>query len=212
MASEEKQKVENNVVNRDLKLFGKYSFADVAVSDPGLKNIISLKPVSVPKTSGRLSQQRLARTRMNIVERLITHLFIPGHKGKKHLLTSKQMSGKYSTCMRLVDRAFGRMEAEGKNPIQVLIKAVENSAPREEVMTLLIGGQRIAKQVDTAPARRVDLALRWIAEGTYQSAFTSHKKASDALYQILVDASNNLDTSFPISKRIDTERQASSSR
>jgi Ribosomal protein S7 len=212
MATEEKQKTVENVESTEMKLFGKYSFSGVEISDQGLKSIISLKPVIVPKTSGRLSQQRLARARVNIIERLVTHLFIPGHKGKKHLLTSKQMSGKFNTAVRVVDKAFSRMQSEGKNPLQVLVKAIENSAPREEVMTLLIGGQRIAKQVDTAPMRRVDLALRWIAEGTYQSAFTSHKKAGDALYQILMDASNNLDSSFPISKRIDTERQASSSR
>ncbi|EEZ92696.1 MAG: 30S ribosomal protein S7P [Candidatus Parvarchaeum acidiphilum ARMAN-4] len=78
-------------------------------------------------------------------------------------------------------------------------------------MTLLIGGQRLAKQVDTAPIRRVDLALRWIAEGTYQLSATG-KKADKALYEILTQAANNQDIAFPISKRVDTERQAASSR
>jgi small subunit ribosomal protein S7 len=196
---------------KEIKLFNKYSFEGVVVNDSGLKNVISLKHVIVPKTSGRMSQQRLARSRMNLVERLITHLMIPGHKGKKHLRTSKLMSGRFYTAVNLVDKAFDRISQDGSNPIQVLVKAVENSAPREEVMTLLIGGQRIAKQVDTAPIRRVDLALRWIAEGTYQLSATG-KKADQALYEILTQAANNQDIVFPISKRIDTERQASSSR
>jgi small subunit ribosomal protein S7 len=196
---------------KEIKLFNKYSFEGVVVNDSGLKNVISLKHVIIPKTSGRMSQQRLARSRMNLVERLITHLMIPGHKGKKHLRTSKLMSGRFYTAVNLVDKAFDRISQDGSNPIQVLVKAVENSAPREEVMTLLIGGQRIAKQVDTAPIRRVDLALRWIAEGTYQLSATG-KKADQALYEILTQAANNQDIVFPISKRIDTERQASSSR
>ncbi|EFD92514.1 MAG: ribosomal protein S7 [Candidatus Parvarchaeum acidophilus ARMAN-5] len=196
---------------KEIKLFDKYSFIDVVVNDPGLKNIISLKPFIVPKTSGRLSQQRLGRERMSIVERLITHLMIPGHKGKKHLRTSKLMSGRFYTASNLVNNAFDRISKDGLNPIQVLVKAVENSAPREEVMTLLIGGQRIAKQVDTAPIRRVDLALRWIAEGTYQLSATG-KKADQALYEILEQSAKNQDIAFPISKKIDTERQASSSR
>jgi len=203
--------LENVKKENEIKLFGKYSFDGVVVNDLGLKNVISLKPVIVPKTSGRLSQQRLARERMSIVERLISHLMVPGHRGKKHLRTSKLMSGRFNTASKLVESAFDMISKDGLNPLQVLVKAIENSAPKEEVMTLLIGGQRLAKQVDTAPVRRVDLALRWIAEGTYQLSATG-KKADKALYEILTQAASNQDIAFPISKRIDTERQAASSR
>ena len=208
---EEEKSLENVKKENEIKLFGKYSFDGVAINDLGLRNVISLKPVIVPKTSGRLSQQRLARERMSIVERLISHLMVPGHRGKKHLRTSKLMSGRFSTASNLVESAFDMISKDGLNPLQVLVKAIENSAPKEEVMTLLIGGQRLAKQVDTAPVRRVDLALRWIAGGTYQLSATG-KKADKALYEILTQAANNQDIAFPISKRIDTERQAASSR
>ena len=208
---EEEKSLENVKKENEIKLFKKYSFDGVVVNDLGLKNVISLKPVIVPKTSGRLSQQRLARERMSIVERLINHLMIPGHRGKKHLRTSKLMSGRFNTASNLVESAFDMISKDGLNPLQVLVKAIENSSPKEEVMTLLIGGQRLAKQVDTAPVRRVDLALRWIAEGTYQLSATG-KKADRALYEILTQAANNQDIAFPISKRIDTERQAASSR
>ena len=208
---EEEKSLENVKKENEIKLFKKYSFDGVVVNDLGLKNVISLKPVIVPKTSGRLSQQRLARERMSIVERLINHLMIPGHRGKKHLRTSKLMSGRFNTASNLVESAFDMISKDGLNPLQVLVKAIENSSPKEEVMTLLIGGQRLAKQVDTAPVRRADLALRWIAEGTYQLSATG-KKADRALYEILTQAANNQDIAFPISKRIDTERQAASSR
>ncbi len=196
---------------KEIKLFGKYSFEGVVINDSGLKNVISLKPFIIPKTSGRLSQQRLARAKMNIIERLATHLMIPGHKGKKHLRTSKLMSGRFYTAFNIIVKTFDKMNDDGLNPIQILVKAIENAAPKEEVMTLLIGGQRIAKQVDTSPMRRVDLALRWIAEGTYQLSATG-KKADQALYEILTQSANNQETAFPVSKKIDTERQAASSR
>ena len=208
---EEKPKmVEKKEVLPDFQLFNKYDF-NVAVKDPGLAKVISLKPVIAPKSSGRLSQQRLARAKVSIVERLITHLMVPGHKGKKHLRTSKMASGRFYTSFNIVNGAFDHIQKDGKNPLEVLVRAVENSAPREEVMNLLIAGQRIAKQVDTSPMRRLDLSLRWIAEGTFQLSF-SGKKAKEALYEILVGAYNNSDSCFPISKRIDTERQAASSR
>ncbi len=194
----------------DYKLFNKYDF-NVEVKDLGLRGVISVKPIIMPKSSGRLSQQRLARSKVDIVERLITHLMVPGHKGKKHLRTSKLSSGRFYTAFSIVNGAFDRISKDSKNPVEVLVRAIENSAPREEVMSLLIAGQRIAKQVDTSPMRRLDLSLRWIAEGTFQLSF-SGKKAKDALYEILMGAYNRSDTSFPVSKKIDTERQAASSR
>jgi small subunit ribosomal protein S7 len=194
----------------DYKLFDRYDF-NVEVRDPGLKGVISLKPVIMPKSAGRLSQQRLARAKVDIVERLITHLMVPGHKGKKHLRTSKLSSGRFYTALNIVQGAFDRLQKEGRNPLEVLVRAIENSAPREEVMSLLVAGQRLSKQVDTSPMRRIDLALRWIAEGTFQLSF-SGKKAEDALYEVILGAANKSDTSFPISKKIDTERQAASSR
>ena len=189
---------------------GKYSY-DVQVNDPGLKDVISLKPAIIPKSAGLLSQQYLGRTKVNLVERLITHLMVPGHKGKKHWRTSKLMSGRFYSALNVVDDAFERISKSGRNPIEVLVRAVENSAPREEIMTLLIAGQRIPRQVDVSPIRRVDLALRWIAEGTFQSSF-SGKKAGIALAEILTSAADNSPSSFPIAKKLDIEKQASTNR
>ncbi len=188
----------------------KYSY-DVEINDMGLKNVINLKPTIIPRSTGLYSQQKSGRAKVNIIERLITHLMVPGHKGKKHLRTSKLMSGRYYTAFNIVYKSFQRMERDGKNPIQVLVKAIENSSPREEVMSMLIAGQRLAKQVDVSPLRRVDLSLRWIAEGTFQMSATG-KKADEALYEILTGAANNSDSSFPVSKRIELERQAGASR
>lgn len=188
----------------------RYSY-NVEINDPGLKTAINLRPVIVPRSTGLYSQQKFGRNKVSIVERLITHLMVPGHKGKKHLRTSKLMSGRYYTAFNIVYKSFERMEKEGKNPIQVLVKAIENSAPKEEVMSMLIAGQRLAKQVDISPLRRVDLSLRWIAQGTAQLS-ASGKKADEALYGILTGAANNLDSSFPVAKRVEIERQAGASR
>ena len=208
--NEAQKKVKEEPVFPSL-LFQKYDLSSVDIKDPGLKRVISLKSAILPKSAGKFSQQRLARARVNIVERLIDHLMVPGHKGKKHLRTSKMASGRFYTTFKIVDEAFDMIAKDGKNPVQVLVDAIQNSAPREEVMTLLVAGQRLAKQVDTSPMRRLDLSLRWIAQGTFQLSF-SGKKASRALYEVLTGAAANSDASFPVSKRIDTERQASSSR
>ncbi len=193
------QNVDNAEFNM-ISFLDKYSF-NVQVNDPGLKEVINLKPAIVPKSSGLFSQQYFGRTKVNLIERLITHLMVPGHKGKKHLRTSKTMSGRFYTALNIVDKAFDRIAKSGKNPIEVFVRAVENAAPKEEIMTLLIAGQRIPKQVDTSPLRRLDLVLRWIAQSTFQ-----------LLADILTSAANNVSTSPVIMRKLDLEKQAASNR
>ena len=196
----------------DIKLFGKYSF-DVDVKDPGLKEVINLEPIYVPQSYGRHAGARFAKSDVNIVERFINKLMSPGHKGKAHWRTSEFCTGKFQTAYTLVKETFNIIEKKTKeNPIDVLIKAVENSAPRDEVTVIELGGTRVPKQVDTSPQRRVDLALRWITQGAFQS--TANKKTSieEGLAREVIAASKEDQKSFAVSKRIDMERQAAASR
>jgi len=196
----------------DIKLFGKYSFSNIVVMDPSLKDYISLKPVIVPKSYGRHAGERLKKSKVNIVERFINKLFIPGHRGKKHLKTSKICTGKYETAAKIVREVFDIIEKKAnKNPIEVLVRAVENAGPREETTVIEVGGIRIPKQVDVAPQRRVDLALRWIVQGAFQAANSKHIPIKELLAEELIAASNDDSKSFAVSKKIETERQAAAS-
>ena len=73
----------------EIKLFNKWSVEGIEVLDPGLKRYINLKPVIVPRLShGRHAKKQFYKSEVNIVERLMNHLFVPGHSGKNHKLTS----------------------------------------------------------------------------------------------------------------------------
>ncbi|MCD6547017.1 MAG: 30S ribosomal protein S7 [Nanoarchaeota archaeon] len=197
----------------EIKLFEKYSFEGVVVNDPGLKNVISLKPIYVPQNFGRHASQRFAKAKVNIVERLTKKLMTPGHKGKKHWRTSEYCTGKSQTVVNIVKKAFEIIEKQTKkNPIEILVRAIENAAPREEVTVIEIGGIRVPKQVDTAPLRRVDLALRWLTQGAFQAVADKKISIEKGLANEIIAASNDDPKSFAVSKRIEVERQAEASK
>lgn len=185
-----------------IKLFGKWSYAGLVVRDPSLKKYISLKPVYLPHTGGRHERRRFGKASVPIVERLINKLMKPGRNtGKKHL------------AYNVVKRAFELVHLRtGENPIQVLIRAIENSAIREETTRIMYGGIIYHVAVDVSPQRRVDLALRNLADGARLASFRSQKPIEECLADELLAAANNDPKSYAIARKEETERIALSSR
>ncbi len=74
-------------------------------------------------------------------------------------MQTDENTGKKQLATSIVTEAFEIVhERTDENPIQVLVSAVENSAPREETVRLKYGGISVPKAVDVAPQRRVDQA------------------------------------------------------
>lgn len=186
----------------DIKLFGKWSFQGIEVRDLGLKRYISLKPLLVPHSMGRHEHGRFHKSEVNIVERFINNLMRPGRS-----------AGKKERAINLVRNAFEIINLRtGKNPIEVLVKAVENSAPCEDTTRLSYGGVVYHMAVDIAPQRRVDLALRLLSEGARKASFGNPRPLEEYLAEEIVFASENDVKSNAIKKRNEMERVARSSR
>jgi small subunit ribosomal protein S7 len=185
----------------DIRIFGKWD-TKVEIRDPSLKKYISLMPVYLPHTGGRHEHRRFGKSRVPIVERLINQLMKPGrNKGKKFL------------AYNIVRAVFEIIAARtGQNPIQVLVRAIENSAPREEVTRIMYGGIVYYVAVDVSPQRRVDLALRYLVEGARTASFNNPKPIDEALAEEIIAASSNDPKSYAIRKKEETERIALSSR
>lgn len=195
-----------------IKLFNRWE-SDIKVKDPGLERYLSVKPVIVPKTGARYAGNRFHKSKINIVERLINRIMIPGHKGKKHKFSSGHTTGKSQTAYNLVMEALTLVEKKTKrNPIEVLVRAVENAAPREEIITIVYGGARYPKSVECAPQRRIDMALRMLSQGAFQKSIKSKKRASSALADEIVLTFQSSPNSNAIAKKSELERQADSSR
>jgi small subunit ribosomal protein S7 len=94
----------------------------------------------------------------------------------------------------------------------VLVEAVENSAPREETVRLKYGGISVPKAVDISPQRRVDQALKFIAEGVHNASFKSETSAAEALAGQLVGAANNDVGTYAVNQKEEKERVAAAAR
>ncbi|MFH1445412.1 MAG: 30S ribosomal protein S7 [Nanoarchaeota archaeon] len=196
----------------DILLFNKWNLTDVKVEDPGLVSYINLRPVIVPKSSGKYSAG-MHKNKMNIVERFINRLMVPGHRGKKHKITSGHSPASYNAIYLSVKDAFDIIERKTKkNPVQVLVSAVENSAMMEEVASYRLGGTIARKAVVCTPQRRVDLALRYLTQGIFKVTFKNRKSFANVIADELITASNNDSKNFAISERNRLEKEAEGAR
>ena len=197
----------------EIKAFNRWSVEGVKVDDPGIAPYITLHPRIVPKTGARYAGNKFHKSRIFVVERLINKLMVPGHKGKKHFRTSYHMTGKAETAYDIVEEAFKQIEKTTKeNPIKVFVKALENAAQREEIVTIEYGGARYPKAVECSPQRRIDLALRHMTEGAYHRTFNTKKSIVNSLAEEIINAYRMSNASNAIAKKLEIERQADSSR
>jgi len=194
-------------------LFNRWDFTNVEVKDLGLKKYINLAPVVIPKTNGRCGTVSLHKIRMSIIERLITKLFVPGHRGKKHKLTSGHVVGNYQRICIAISDAFDIIEKRtNKNPIQILVSAIENGALYEEVMGYRVGGIIARKAVIVSPQRRLNIALRLIAQNIFSKAFHSKKTFPEVIAEELIELANNDQRNNVIRERQRIEKEAEGAR
>lgn len=196
----------------DIKLFDEWSFEEIEIEDEGLKRYINLEPIVTPKSRGRHSDKQFYKADVNIIERVLNRMYVAGHRGKKHKITSGQNIGKSQKLWKILKRAFKEIEEEtGENPLQVLVKALENSAPMEEVVTYQRGGIMARKAVVVAPQRRVDLALRMIIQGAYENRLANDTSAEEAISTEVLKAYNQ-DKCRAIREKERREREAEGAR
>ncbi len=195
---------------QNLLLFRKWDLSDIEVKDIGLKNAISLKKTIMPLAFGRAALKRFNKAEINIVERLANKLM---HFGKKYAKNTGRMGGKKIRSINTVKTAFEIIHLKtGKNPVEVLVRAVENSAPNEDTTRIVYGGTVYHVSVDVAPIRRVDLALRFISDGVKEATFSNPKAIEEHLAEHIILASENDPNAPSIKKKHELERIAQASR
>jgi small subunit ribosomal protein S7 len=194
------------------KLFDKYDVSQIEIKDQGLKNAINLQPKLIVKSYGR-NVVKYGQAKVNIVERLMNKISCAGHRGKKHKIEKGNASGKYTKNMGIVLDALKMVEKKtGKNPVEVLVQAIENSSPRDEVTVIEYGGARYPQAVDVSPLRRINLALKHLCQGASDRAFGKKKTLAQGLAEEIVMASEQNGESVSVRKRKESEAQADSAR
>lgn len=197
-------------------LFGKYSYSDIEIKDPSLKGYINLKPLVQPTTFRNNSKKMFSKAELNIVERLVNSL-MRGGTGKKvggHVIRTKgRLQGKKLKTIHIVNEAFAIVEKKtNSSPIQVLVSALENSAPIEDTTRIRQGGTTSTISVDMSASRRLDIALKNVALASIIGAFNKRKRIAEALADELIMAGRNDVNSYAIRIKNDKDRMAKSAR
>ena len=178
-------------------LFGKWDLSEVEVEDPTLRKYINLNAFQVPHTGGRHARTRFAKHHMTVVERIINNL-----------MRSERYTGKKAQAYTVLRNSFDIVHAKKKeNPMQILVRALENGAPRAEVVSLRYGGIRVYSGVDVSPARRLETVIANICRGAIATAAKQRSIEKALAREIMLAAEGNPD-SFAVSKKEDKERQA----
>ncbi len=209
-AEDTRQHVRNSVL-----LFGKYSYA-VEIKDPSLRNYVNLTPIEYPLTFRRGSQKQFSKADINIIERLENSL-MRGGTGSKiggHVIrTEGRLQGKKQKVLKIIESAFDRINQRTHlNPVEVLVRALENSAPIEDTTRVRYGGIISNVAVDVSASRRLDIALRNVAIAAIVGAFKKKRKIDEALADELVMAANNDVNSYATKRKNEIERMARSAK
>lgn len=198
--------------SQEFKLFDMYDVSQIAVKDVAMKPYICFTPKLLLKTHGR-RLVAFSNAKVNLIERFANRLAVPGHVGKKHKIITSWSSGKYNGNMKTMLDVMQRIEKKTtKNPVQVMVDALENGSPRDEITVIESGGARYPQAVDCSPMRRVNLAIRWMVQGAYAKAFGKKRKMADTLADEIIAASNASMDSYAVSKKNEAEKQADSAR
>ncbi|MFX1285450.1 MAG: 30S ribosomal protein S7 [Promethearchaeota archaeon] len=190
------------VASVEMKIFGLWDCKEIEVKDISLIRYINLTERLVPHSAGRHEHKRFHKSHVHIIERLANKLMSPGKNTGKKIL-----------ALNVVKSALQIIELKtGSNPIQVLVDAIVNCAPREETTRISYGGIVYHTAVDSAPQRRVDVALRLLAQSVRKASFNSIRTFDEILAEQLILASTNNPNSNAIKKKQDIERVALSAR
>ena len=185
-----------------IKLFGEWSFENIEVRDPGLKRYLKISPVFMPHSGGRHATRKFQKSEMSIIERFTNDLLKPGSSGGD----KPRVMNAVRTALKIVYVKTGR------NPIEVLVRAVENCSPNEDTTRIGYGGVVYRLAVDISPQRRIDLALRFIAKGIKEQTFGNRKTFEEIIADQLVGAAQNDGNSFGVRRKREMERVAQASR
>ncbi|WP_435127305.1 30S ribosomal protein S7 [Halobaculum sp. D14] len=182
------------------QLFGTWDVTDIEYDDPSTRRYMNVTPIA--HTMGRHASKQFKKSEISLVERLINRL-----------MQTDENTGKKQQATRIVRDALDIIhERTDENPVQTLVTAVENAAPREETVRLKYGGISVPKAVDVAPQRRVDQGLKFIADGVQGATYKTKNAAADALADQLIGAANYDVQTYAISQKEEKERVAAAAR
>ena len=183
-------------------VFGKWDSSEVTCEDPGLAPYVNLDTVGTPHTGGRHANAWMGKAKLSVVERFINGLMRTGRNGGKKQYAAKAFEGALDVIH----------ERTGENPLQALVDAITHAAPMEEVTRIKFGAVSQPKAVDSAPSRRLDVAIRNLCKGSIDATYKTTKTLKDGIINELMKAKDGDVASFAVAKKEEVQRIAASAR
>ncbi len=195
------EKKDEKRITHFFPILAKYDPDSVKVEDQGLARYINLDTENI-YLGAVFANKMFAKSKIPVVERLINNI-----------MRTQKYNGKKIKAYKIMRSVFEIIDKRTKtNPLQVLIDAIQHSAPKEEATRLRFGGILVPKAVDTAPQRRLDIALRNLCIGAINTTHKNKKRMEECLADEIIKASKNDVTSFAVSRKNELERVAKSAR
>ncbi|MBU0496938.1 MAG: 30S ribosomal protein S7, partial [Candidatus Thermoplasmatota archaeon] len=142
----------------------KYDMSTVTIEDKGLERYINIETKDF--FLGAPHANRLfGKSNLSTIERIMNNL-----------MRTENYSGKKTKSYKVLRDAIEIIEKKTKtNPMQSIVDALQNAAPKEETTRLRFGGINVPKAVDIAPQRRLDIAIRNICLGACNASHKNKK-------------------------------------
>ncbi|GIW62315.1 MAG: 30S ribosomal protein S7 [Patescibacteria group bacterium] len=94
--------------------------------------------------------------------------------------------GKKSVAEKIVYTAFEEIKTKKLDPIEILEKAIENTAPEMEVRARRLGGASYLVPVPVRPTRKIFLSLNWIIDSASKKSNKQFKTFTEKLVDELL--------------------------
>jgi small subunit ribosomal protein S5e len=165
------------------KLFGKWGYDDIKVSDKTLEAYITFEnmktKVWLPHTAGRYQRKKFRKANCPIIERIANSLMMHGRNSGKKQKTIKTIKQSLEIINLLTN----------ENPLNSIVKAIENSGAREDSTRIGGGGVARRQAVDVSPLRRVNQAIFYLCKGARDASFRKIKSLPECLAEEFMNAS-----------------------
>ena len=183
-------------------VFGKWDSSEVTCEDPGLAPYVNLDTVGTPHSGGRHANAWMGKAKLSVVERFINGLMRTGRNGGKKQYAAKA----FEEALDVIH------DRTGENPLQALVDAITHAAPMEEVTRIKFGAVSQPKAVDSAPSRRLDIAIRNLCKGSIEATYKTTKTLKDGIINELMKAKDGDVASYAVGKKEEVQRIAASAR
>ena len=183
-------------------VFGKWDASEVTCEDPGIAPYINLQTVGTPHSGGRHANAWMGKSKLSVVERFINGLMRTGRNGGKKQYAAKAFE-------EALDVIHDRTK---ENPLQALVDAITHAAPMEEITRIKFGAVSQPKAVDSAPSRRLDVAIRHLCMGSITATYKTTKTLKDGIISEIMKAKDGDIASYAVAKKEEVQRIAASAR